>query len=136
MGRPRFRPIRNTLAAIVVAGSMILTVVTPAAATPWQKAWGDYDSHQQWHDANWWLQNRHDWVSVHHPEWTESYARTRGQIGDSDRLHAWHYGDGGFDRRSTAAPINAAMNLVRTVRVSATKPDSSVGNALNLLVNI
>jgi hypothetical protein len=135
MGRPRFRPIRNTLAAIVVAGSMILTVVTPAAAAPWQEAWGDYDSHQQWHNANWWLQNRHDWVIVHHPEWTERYARTRGQIGDSDRLHAWHYGDGGFDRRSTAVPINAAMNPVRTVRVSATKPDASVGNALNLLVN-
>ena len=106
MGRPRFRPIRNTMAAIAVAGAMILTVAAPAAATPWQKAWGDYDSHQQWHDANWWMQNRHDWVIVHHPEWTENYAGTRGKIGDYDRLHAWHYGDGGFDRRSNTAPIS------------------------------
>ena len=75
MGRPRFRPIRNTLAAIVVAGSMIVTIASPAAAAPWQEAWGDYDSHQQWHNAGWWLQNQHHWVIVHHPEWTESYAR-------------------------------------------------------------
>jgi hypothetical protein len=137
MGRPRLRPIRNTLAAIVVAGSMILMVAPKAAAAPWQEAWGDYDNHQQWHNANWWMQNHHDWVIVHHPEWTESYARTRGQIGDSDRLHAWHYGDGGFDRRSIAVPTNAAMNEVRTVLVaSATKPDASIENALNLLVNI
>jgi hypothetical protein len=102
MGRPCLHPIRNTLAAIAVAGAMILTVAAPAAATPWQKAWGDYDRSQQWHDANWWMQNRPDWVIVHHPEWTENYAGTRGQIGDSDQLHVRHYGDGGFDR-STAA---------------------------------
>ena len=109
MGRPRFHKIRNGLAAISVAGAMILTVAAPAAATPWQKAWGDYDNHQQWHDANWWLQNRHDWVIEHHPEWTENYSGTRGQIGDSDQLHVWHYGDGGFDR-SKAAAINGARN--------------------------
>jgi hypothetical protein len=137
MGRPRFRPIRNTLAAITVAGAMILTVAAPAAATPWQKAWGDYDSQQQWHDANWWMQNRHDWVIEHHPECTENYARTRGQIGDSDRLHAWHYGDGGFDRRSSAVPISAAMNEAPTPRVaSSTKLDVLVETAPNPPVNI
>ena len=90
MGRPRFQSIRNTLTAIMVVGVMILTIAAPAAATPWQKSWGDYDSHQQWHNASWWLQNRHDWVTSHHPEWTENYAGTRGQIGDSDEFHVWH----------------------------------------------
>ena len=103
MGRPRFHPIRNTLAALTVAGSMLLTFAAPAAATPWQKSWGDYDNQQQWHDASWWLQNRHDWVTSHHPEWTENYARTRGQIGDSDRFHGRHYGDGGSDRVNAVA---------------------------------
>ena len=130
MGRPRFHPIRNTLAAITVAGAMILTVAAPAAATPWQKAWGDYDSHQQWHDASWWLQNRHDWVTSHHPEWTENYAATRGQIGDSDRFHVWHYGDGGTDRRSNAAAIDAAKNEARKARgTSAIKAEASVKSA-------
>ena len=130
MGRPRFHPIRNTLAAIAVAGAMILTVAAPAAATPWQKAWGDYDSHQQWHDASWWLQNRHDWVTSHHPEWTENYAATRGQIGDSDRFHVWHYGDGGADRRSNAAAIDAAKNEARKARgTSAIKAEASVKSA-------
>ena len=137
MGRPRFHPIRNTLAAIAVVGAMILTVAAPAAATPWQKAWGDYDSHQQWHDANWWMQNQHDWVIVHHPEWTENYAETRGQIGDSDRLHAWHYGDGGFDRRSNAVPINAAKNEAGAAGVaSSSKLYASMDTAPNLLANI
>ncbi len=98
MGRPRFHPLRNILTAIAVAGAMILTIAAPAVATPWQKSWGDYDSHNRWHDADWWLQNRHHWVTTHHPEWTENYAETIGQIGDYDRLHVWHYGDGGFDR--------------------------------------
>ncbi len=130
MGRPRFHPIRNTLAAITVAGAMILTVAAPVAATPWQKAWGDYDSHQQWHDASWWLQNRHDWVTSHHPEWTENYAATRGQIGDSDRFHMWHYGDGGADRRSNAAAIDAAKNEARKARgTSAIKAEASVKSA-------
>ena len=113
MGRPRFQSIRNTLTAIMVVGVMILTIAAPAAATPWQKSWGDYDRYQQWHDANWWLQNRHDWVTSHHPEWTENYAGTRGQIGDSDQFHVWHYGDGGFDRHSNAVPTNAAENDAR-----------------------
>jgi len=103
MGQPRFRPIQNTLAAITVAGAMLLTFAAPAGATSWQKSWGDYDNQQQWHDASWWLQNQHDWVTSHHPEWTENYAKTRGQIGDSDRFHGRHYGDGGSDRLNAAA---------------------------------
>jgi hypothetical protein len=109
MGRPRFHPIRSTLAAIAVAGAMFLTFAAPAAATPWQKSWGDYDNQQQWHNASWWLKNRHDWVTLNHPEWTENYAKTRGQIGDSDRFHGRHYGDGGTDR-SVAAALRAATD--------------------------
>ena len=109
MGRPRLHPIRNTLAAISVAGAMLLTVAAPASAAPWQKAWGDYDTNQQWHNASWWLKNRHDWVTLNHPEWTENYAKTRGQIGDSDRFHGRHYGDGGSDR-SVAAALRAAKD--------------------------
>ena len=109
MGRPRFHPIRSTLAAIAVAGAMFLTFAAPAAATPWQKSWGDYDNQQQWHNASWWLKNRHDWVALNHPEWTENYAKTRGQIGDSDRFHGRHYGDGGTDR-SVAAALRAATD--------------------------
>ena len=102
MGRPRLHPIRHTVTAIIAAGALILALTAPAAAMqPWEKSWGDYDSHNQWHDASWWLKNKHHWVTVHHPEWTENYADTYGQIGDSDRLHVWHYGDGSFDRNST-----------------------------------
>ena len=109
MGRPRLHPIRTTLAVLTVAGAMLLTVVAPAAAAPWQKAWGDYDTNQQWHNASWWLQNQHEWVIANHPEWTDNYAGTPGQIGDSDRFHGRHYGDGGTDR-SVAAALEAAKN--------------------------
>jgi len=125
MGRPRLHPIRTTLAALTVAGAMLLTVVAPAAAAPWQKAWGDYDTNQQWHNASWWLQNQHRWVIANHPEWTDNYAATRGQIGDSDRFHGRHYGDGGTDR-SVAAAVQAAKNE----RLKASiKAEASVKNA-------
>lgn len=101
MGRPRLHPIRHTVTAIAAAGALILALTAPVAAMqPWQKAWGDYDSHNEWHDASWWLKNQHHWVTINHPEWTDNYANTYGQIGDSDRLHVWHYGDGSFDRNS------------------------------------
>jgi hypothetical protein len=104
---------------------MLLTFAAPAAATSWQKSWGDYDNQQQWHDASWWLQNQHKWVISHHPEWTENYAGTRGQIGDSDRFHGRHYGDGGTDR-SEAAALEAAKNE----RLKASiKAEASVKNA-------
>src|ERR1700722_20580193 len=125
MGRPRYHPIRNALAAISVAGAMFLTFAAPAAATPWQKSWGDYDNQQQWHDASWGLKNRHDWVISHHPEWNENYAATRGQIGDSERFHGRHYGDGGTDR-SVAAALEAAKN--ERLKVS-TRTGVSVKNA-------
>ena len=125
MGRPRLHPIRTTLAALTVAGAMLLTVVAPAAAAPWQKAWGDYDTNQQWHNASWWLQNQHRWVIANHPEWTDNYAATRGQIGDSDRFHGRHYGDSGTDR-SEAAAVQAAKNE----RLKASiKTEASVKNA-------
>jgi hypothetical protein len=125
MGRPRLHPIRNTLAAITVAGALLFAIAAPASAAPWQKAWGDYDTNQQWHNASWWLQNQHEWVIANHPEWTDNYAATRGQIGDSDRFHGRHYGDGGTDR-SEAAALQAAKNE----RLKASiKAEASVKNA-------
>jgi len=141
MKRFRFQAIRNTLAAITVAGGMILTAAAPAAppaaATPWRKARGDYDGQQKWHDANRWMQNQQDWVIVHRPELPEKYFGTHDRrIGDSDRLDAWHYGDGGFDRRSIAAPMNAAKNETGTERVASSKPDASVEIAPSIPSNI
>jgi hypothetical protein len=110
---------------------MTLTIAAPAAATPWQKAWGDYDSHLQWHDAGWWLQNRHAWVTTHHPEWTESYAEFPGQIGDYDRLHVWHYGDGGLDRQSAELTNHELTNESRKAREDSSKPDVTVKRVHN-----
>jgi hypothetical protein len=125
MGRPRLHPIRTTLAALTVAGAMFLAIAAPSSAAPWQKAWGDYDTNQQWHNASWWLQNQHEWVIANHPEWTDNYAGTPGQIGDSDRFHGRHYGDGGTDR-SEAAAVQAAKNE----RLKASiKTEASVKNA-------
>ena len=127
MGRRCLHSIRSILA--VIAGAMVLTVAAQAAAPPWRKAWRDYDSHQQSHDANWWMQNRHDCVIGHHPERTEDYSGTRGQTGDSDQLHLWYHRDGGFDR-SNAAAIIAARNEPRKSRgPSVTKRGSSVKTA-------
>jgi hypothetical protein len=36
-------------------------------------------------------------------------------------LYAWHYGDGGFDRRLNAVPISAAKNEATTARVASSK---------------
>jgi len=102
MGRPRFHPIRRVATAIVATATLMLSMTAPAAAMlPWQKASGDYDRYTQWHDASWWLKNRRHWVTVQHPKWTESYADISGQVGDPDRFHVWHYGDGSFDCNST-----------------------------------
>jgi hypothetical protein len=130
MGRPRFHPTRNALAAMVVAAATSFAIAVPAGATPWQKAWGDYDNSQHWHDAGWWLENRPDWVTSHHPEWTENYATTRGQIGDSDGLHVRHYGDGGLDRIAAAAAIQPVKNETRKARgTSSNKTEASIRSA-------
>ena len=34
---------------------------------------GDYDEHDAWHDRDWWMTNRHDWVEHHHPDWDHGY---------------------------------------------------------------
>ena len=127
MGRPRFHPMSNALAALTVAAAMTLSFAAPVAAAPWQKAWGDYDNAQQWHDAGWWLKNRHEWVTSHHPEWTDNYALTLGQIGDSDRYHGRHYGDGGQDRRVEAASMEAAKNEMRKAHAAATTKAAASG---------
>jgi hypothetical protein len=35
---------------------------------------GDWDEHHVWHERDWWVNNRRDWVHVHHPEWIASRA--------------------------------------------------------------
>jgi hypothetical protein len=30
---------------------------------------GDYDERHAWHDRDWWVNNRRDWVNDHHKEW-------------------------------------------------------------------
>ncbi|HXW85202.1 MAG TPA: hypothetical protein VEJ86_12395 [Candidatus Binataceae bacterium] len=34
---------------------------------------GDYDEGHVWHDRDWWVSNRRDWVSVHHHEWLDHH---------------------------------------------------------------
>ena len=59
MGCPRLNRIRNVLATIMVLGALILTMAgTAAARGSWPKSVANYDNHRQWHDADWWLQNR------------------------------------------------------------------------------
>jgi hypothetical protein len=125
MGRPRFHLFKNSAAAIAVAGAMLLTFAAPCAASPWQKSWGDYDKQQKWHDASWWLQHQHGWVISHHPEWTENYASTRGQIGDSDRFHGRHYGDGGTDRFEAGAAEIRSEQLKASIKAEASVKNAS-----------
>jgi len=113
MGLPRFQSIQSILTAIAIVGAMSLTIVSPAAGTPWQKSRANYDSSRQWHDAGWWLQNRHDWGTLHHPKRTENYAGKFGRVGDSHLFPVWPmwpYGDGGFDPLSNAVAVNGAKN--------------------------
>jgi hypothetical protein len=39
----------------------------PVYGTP--LVYGDYDDHHQWHDRDWWMNNRRPWVEQHHREW-------------------------------------------------------------------
>ncbi|HTY54288.1 MAG TPA: hypothetical protein VMB26_03755 [Candidatus Binataceae bacterium] len=34
--------------------------------------YGDYDEHHAWHDRDWWVNSRPQWVHEHHPEWIAS----------------------------------------------------------------
>jgi hypothetical protein len=30
---------------------------------------GDWDEHHEWHNRDWWVDNRRPWVEEHHHEW-------------------------------------------------------------------
>jgi hypothetical protein len=47
---------------------------------------GDYDEHRNWHDRNWWVNNRRDWVQDHHKEWI-AHNEQREARQHSDRDH-------------------------------------------------
>jgi len=34
---------------------------------------GAYDEKHQWHDSNWWVSNKREWVQQHHPEWVQHH---------------------------------------------------------------
>jgi hypothetical protein len=42
--------------------------VAPAPVYPNPRV-GDWDEHHQWHDRDWWEDNRRPWAEEHHPEW-------------------------------------------------------------------
>jgi len=115
---------------MAVAAAIILTMNGRAATTSaWQKSSGDHGRHNQWRDASWSLQNRHDSVTAHHAESTANYAETRGQIGDYDRSHVWRYGVGGFDGHSTGITIAELSSESPKARGARAKPTTSVTNA-------
>jgi len=33
---------------------------------------GDWDERHVWHERDWWVKNRREWVNAHHPEWIGS----------------------------------------------------------------
>jgi hypothetical protein len=50
-------------------------------------AYGDYDEHREWHDSNWWVSNRRDWVQQHHPDWVKSERHEGEESRDKDKRH-------------------------------------------------
>jgi hypothetical protein len=51
--------------------------------------YGYYDpSNHQWHDREWWEQNRADWVRTHHPNWAAANAEHRQ---DYNKWRAEHH---------------------------------------------
>ncbi len=118
----RFYPFSSTLTEITIAGAaLILVLVAPVAATPWRKSRGEYDSRQQRRDVGWPPQNLLHEVTGQDPDRLQN-QETRGRVDDDNRVQVWHYGDGGFDRKSTGLAIDelteespkASTNAVET----------------------
>jgi hypothetical protein len=52
---------------------------------------GDYDEHRAWHDRDWWVSNRRDWVNDHHKEWIGRNSEPQREAHVSnDRDHDRH----------------------------------------------
>ena len=94
MRDPRFHPIWNTLTAIIIPSVLILTIASPAAATPWQRPRGDYASRQQRHDIGLWPGNLRHGATMNDPEETEP-TKTRGEVDPNavnpDRAEKWAF---------------------------------------------
>jgi hypothetical protein len=49
---------------------------------------GDYDEHRTWHDRDWWVNNRRDWVNDHHNEWLGHNNQPKREVhASADRDH-------------------------------------------------
>ena len=71
-----------------------------------QNQYGGWDTHNQYHDRQWWQSHDPNWVQSHHPEWAQNnpnymnhpnYANNPnyahpgyGHEGDYDSAHKWH----------------------------------------------
>jgi hypothetical protein len=58
----------------------------PAYYEPAPVIVGDYDEHRTWHDRDWWVNNRRDWVSDHHHEWLGRRSEPQREV-HADRDH-------------------------------------------------
>jgi hypothetical protein len=127
MGQLRRHPIRNTLAA--AAGALILTMTGQAAAAgSSQNSRDDYYNQNQLLDTDCLVKNQRGWVRCITRDGPENYRETSGRIGDYDRMQAWPYGAGGFDRNSAGPTTDEPTDASPKARVSATNPDAFVRN--------
>ena len=64
-----------------------------------QERTGGWDTHNNYHDRNWWQTHEPDWVHSHHPDWVAQnphYAHPGNghpgydHDGDYDEHHNWH----------------------------------------------
>ena len=60
-------------------------------------AYGDYDEHREWHDSNWWVSNRRDWVRQHHPDWVASERHEARERDNRHDDHGHEQGHGDYD---------------------------------------
>jgi hypothetical protein len=65
---------------------------------------GGWDTHNQYHERNWWQSHDPSWVQTHHPEWAQNHPNYMnnpnyasnpnyghpGHEGDYDSAHHWH----------------------------------------------
>jgi hypothetical protein len=58
-----------------------------------QEQTGGWDTHNHYHDRNWWQKNDPDWVHTHHPDW----AANNPNYGHPGAVNNPNYGHPGYD---------------------------------------